>query len=111
MGEETRIWDHEIADFGRRSIPFLSSNGPYSIEVDQANQDEIHVLFEGQRLVWHVFCKSVRDGLFRLQGMTGGAGDPYKDGGDWFELVLSSPAVLRYWGDRVLVHEDHEMLA
>lgn len=109
MEEETRIGDHETASFGRRSVSFISSNGPYSIEIDEANRDEVHVLFDGQLLVWHIFFKSVRDGVFSLQGMTGGIGDPYNDGGDWFELVLSSPAVLRYWGEQVLIHEDHEV--
>ncbi|MBT1156298.1 hypothetical protein J1C56_11920 [Aminobacter anthyllidis] len=110
MGEGTRIGDHETANFGRRSIAFQSSNGLYSVEIDESNQDEIFVLFDGQQLKWHVFVKSVQDGVFSLQGMTGGIGDPYQDGGDWFELILSSAAVLRYWGNQVLVHEDDEVM-
>jgi len=109
MAEWTTIWDHEFAGFGRHSITFRFENGSYHVDVDDKNQDQIFVSHNGQQLCWAVFVKQVNDGVFRLQGMTSGHGDPYEDGGDWFELTLSAPSTMRYWGDQVLVHEDNEV--
>ena len=109
MEEWTRIGDHELAEFGRRSITFRYENGSYRVDVDDKNLNQIFVSYDGQQLSWHVFVKQINNDVFRLQGMTGGHGDPYEDGGDWFELTLSTPSTMRYWGDRVLVHEDVEV--
>ncbi|MDX8444550.1 hypothetical protein [Mesorhizobium captivum] len=110
MEEWTTIWDHELARFGRRSITFRFENGSYRVDVDDNEQDQILVSYSGQQLRWTVLVKQVNDGVFRLQGMTSGLGDPYEDGGDWFELTLSTPSVMRFWGDQVLVHENNEVL-
>lgn len=102
------IWDHEVAAFGKRRIIFVGAAGTYRVEVDEQNQDQILVTHKSGPLPWVVLCKSVCDGVFRLEGTTWGRGDPYDDGGDWFELTLSTPAVMRLWGNQVLVHEDQE---
>jgi hypothetical protein len=109
MTEWTTIWDHELAGYGKRSIAFRFENGSYRVDVDDGNQDQIFVFYNGQQLRWTVFVKQVNNGVFRLQGMTSGHGDPYENGADWFELTLSTPSIVRYWADRVLLHEDNEV--
>ncbi len=108
MNEWETIWDHEIAYFGKRSIDFVSEDCAYRIDVDDRNQDEICVTFADKSFSWHIFTKAARQDVFRLAGMTLGKGDPHGDDVHWFELTLTKPAVLRYFGDRVLVHEDYE---
>jgi hypothetical protein len=104
-----RIGDDEIAAFGKRSMAFAGSVGNYRIDVDERRQDRIWVTSNRGPLAWTVSCKRVLDAVFRLEGMTDGDGDPYEDI-YWFELTLSIPAVINFWGDGVIVHEDHEML-
>jgi hypothetical protein len=103
------ILDHEFAPFGNRIIHFVGDAGCYQLHADEAKQGDLFVTFRSQRSCWRIFNKSVCNGVFRLAGVTGGLDDPYGcDGGHWFELILSKPAVLRFWGDQVLLHEDHE---
>jgi len=103
-----RVWDHEIAAFGRRSMAFAGSCGVYRVDVDEVRQDRIWITAERGPLPCTVSCIRVRDGVHRLEGITDGDGDPYGEQ-YWFELTLDVRAVVRYWGDHVIVHEDHEI--
>jgi hypothetical protein len=109
MEEWQTIWDHETAAFGKRNMTFAGSNGDYRVAADELDQDNILVSFRGGTVPWAVYVKSTRNGVFRLQGMAPARGSPHDDNSYWFELTLTEPAVLRYYGDRVLVHEDHEV--
>jgi hypothetical protein len=108
MEEWKRVWDDERADFESRSISFVSGYDVYRIDVDDRNQDEVTVDYRGGRISWPVFTKHVLGQVVRLSGMTTGLGDPHGEDVFWFELTLSKPAVLCFFGDRVLLHEDRE---
>jgi hypothetical protein len=109
MSEWTTVWDHEFAGFGRRSITFRFTKGTYVVDVDDGDQDQVFVSYGNRKVPWVVFNKEVNKAEFRLSGMTWGNGDPHDEGlGYLFELTLSTSSVMRYYGDRVLVHEDHE---
>jgi hypothetical protein len=110
MEEWKTVWDHKLADFQSRSIAFASGDDVYRIDVDVRNQDEVTVNYRGKRFSWPVFTKEAFDKAVRLSGMTTGRGDPHGDETFWFQLTLGNPAVLRLFGDRVLLHEDHEAL-
>lgn len=109
MASWLTIWDHEFAAFGKRRMTFAGSSGTYFVDVDEQNQDQILVTYESGPLPWEILRKSVLDGVFRLEGTTWGHGDPYDDGGGWFELTLRTPAAMRLWGNQVIAQEDNEI--
>ena len=108
MGQWQRIWDHEFAGYGRRSITFASPDGAYHVHVDDEDQNGIRVQRAGREVRWGIEVKEVRGGTFRLSGMALGAGD-FLGGGFWYELTLTSPSTISYWGNRVLEREDREV--
>ena len=108
MASWQTIWDHEFANYGRRSITFAFADGVYRVGVNDEDQDWICVKYAGKALRWPVYVKEAHQGAFRLSGLTLGAtgllGDCF-----WYELVLASPCTVAYWGDSVFVREDGEV--
>lgn len=102
------IGDHEFANYGKRSIAFASSGDTYRVDVDDSDQNHIHVHHAGGELRWGVEVKDVCGGVFRLQGMTAGA-DDLLGGCFWYELNLTSPSTITYWGNRVVTRKDREV--
>ncbi|MBK8158842.1 MAG: hypothetical protein IPK59_08810 [Rhodospirillaceae bacterium] len=103
--------DDELAPFGLRSICFGNGRGVYYVEVDETNQDSVSVRVGGDKRSWFIETKESIDNVLVLSGMTAGVGDPHPEDVYWYELILSAPAVLRYWGNQIVVHEDREMSA
>jgi hypothetical protein len=108
MSDWQKVWDHEFAGFGRRSFVFPSADGTYQIDVDDKSQDQVVATYKGERFPWVVWVKEVCNGTFRLQGMTFGS-DAFLGDTFWYELTLSAPCVIRYYGNQVLVSEDREV--
>lgn len=113
MSTWTRIGDDDHAPFGKRIITFPIDGSVYVVAVDEADQQKILVTFGTTTNPWSVEYKEVNGGVFRLSGFAWGRGDPHHDGnfqGYWFELTLSERSTVRYWGDRVVLQEDNEIM-
>lgn len=111
MSKWTRIGDDDYAPFGKRTITFLIGGTLYFVAVDESDQEEILVTYGAATRPWGILYKETNSRVFRLSGMTWGRGDPHWDEetmGHWFELTLTARSTLRYWGDRVVLHEDVE---
>ncbi len=102
------IWDHEFANYGRRSITFASADCAYEVSVNDEDQEWVSVQFAGEALRWPIYVKEVHEGTYRLSGLTSGADDLLGDC-FWYQLVLASPCTVSYWGSQVLVREDREV--
>lgn len=107
MGAWRRIGDDDVARYGRRSLAFASPKGAYRVEVDEEHQGHIRVHHAGREMRWTIEVKEVCGGRFRLSGMTFGAKALLSDN-CWYELVLTSPGSITYWGDRVILRQDRE---
>lgn len=111
MSKWTRIGDDAYAPFGKRTIPFPVGEALYFVAVDESDQDNILVTYDAAARPWGIEYKETNGAVFRLSGFTWGRGDPHWDEkalGHWFELTLTARSTLRYWGDRVVLHEDVE---
>ena len=108
MEQWQTIWDHEFASYGKRSIIFGSADGRYQVSVNDADQDNIYVRYAEKELRWAIFTKHFYKGLFRLSGMTCETLN-LLGGTFWYELTLTMPSTITYWGDRVLVRKDSEV--
>lgn len=111
MSKWTRIGDDDYASFGKRTIAFPIGGDLYFVAVDESDQKNILVTYGAATRPWGIEHKEANAGVFRLSGMTWGRGDPHWDEetlGHWFELILTKRSTLRYWGDRVVRHEDVE---
>lgn len=71
----------------------------------------ILVRHHDEELKWHIHIKEVCDNIYRLQGSAYGTGSFLPYDGYWFELLLTSPAIITYFGDRVVVRRDQEVEA
>jgi len=101
-----RIGDDEVATFGCRVIRFIGKDKSYRVSLDDRNQGRFNVSYENRSDTWDIMLKEQRNGVIRLSGFTGLS--PYPPDCFWFELTLSVPAIVRLYGDRVLLHEDWE---
>lgn len=109
MSQWKTIWDHEIAPFGQRLMRFAGGQSPCVIRVDEVDQDNIVVIHDNdiEPDTWSILVKEEANGIVRISGMTGSGPDDLT--GTWFQLLLSSPAVLHFYGDRVLLQEHVEI--
>jgi hypothetical protein len=102
-----RIEGKEFAAFGERSLVFAPSDGTYQIVVDDKDQDRVRVQHAGRELHWYIEIKEVCDDVYRLSGLGFGFGS-FLPESFWYELLLTSPGTITYWGDRVVLREDRE---
>lgn len=113
MSEEwKRIGDNDFAGFGRKNITARrSDNGKtYVIVADDSDQHQIRFIYDGTELLLDVDRKFISpEGVYRLSG---GLGDHLDRFGiekyAWADLLLTSPAVLSYWGNAILLRQDFE---
>lgn len=89
-------------------LAFVGPGGPYKVilpmETSDFEDQPIDVVINGARSEWIVEVDEVDGGgARRLSGMT------RDKSGLWFELVLTNPAQLRYWGNQELVRADLEV--
>jgi hypothetical protein len=103
-----RIGDDEFASFGKRTSSFSSPAGNYAIFIDEDDQGSVYALMGDETLRWGVDVKMEYNGVFLLSGMTFGTNVFLADW-YWYEIILSSPAVISYWGDRILFRKDYEI--
>lgn len=108
-----RIGDCDFAAFGRRTISFRrSDNGSrYAVTIDQDDQDMVVFCVAGTNLAMSPDHKAISpDGVFRLSGGLGDRGNLFQiDGHAWTELLLTTPAEVSYYGNRVLLRRDIEV--
>ena len=105
------IWDDEFADFGKRAIAFACPGGDYQLAVDDMDQDILLARHSEEERIWPIFSKEVCEGVFRLSGMAwGGQTGDFLEATYWYELLLTTPSTITYYGDRVLVRQDFEVL-
>lgn len=108
MGQWREIFEDDFAAFGKRSLVFAPTDSAYRIVVDDKDQLRIRVLHGEEELDWTIHIKEVRDNVYRLQGSAYGTGSFLPADGFWFELLLTSPATITFYGDRVVFREDQE---
>jgi hypothetical protein len=103
--------DDQFAPFGQRSIRFGRGRDVYCVAVDETDQNKVEVQTEGATISWHIEAKQFANDVFSLSGLTAGSGGPHPEDVYWYELILSKPAVIRYWANQVMAHEDREIPA
>lgn len=110
MGQWHMIGEDEFASYGKRTIAFAHPGGVYQVTVDDGDQNHIVLHHTGVELRWNIEIKEFCDGTFRLQGVAyGGEAGDLLDDTYWFELLLTTPSTITYYGDRVIVRQDQEV--
>ncbi|MEM1037236.1 MAG: hypothetical protein AAGI14_10800 [Pseudomonadota bacterium] len=79
----------------------------YEISIDETNQNTFTVNFDGQTENWDIETKDFDGISYRLCGITRLVPRLGSDG-DWYELILSKVAEIKYWGTGVLHRHDIE---
>lgn len=107
-----RIGDNDFAGFGRKEIMARrSDNGDtYLVVADDSDQDQVRLTYNGVGLLLEVERKFISpEGVYRLSGGLSDRGDGFGiERYAWVELLLTSPAVLSYWGNAILLRQDFE---
>jgi hypothetical protein len=65
MPDWKTIWDHEVAAFGRRTLPFSGKTRTYCVELDDRDQDKFSVRYDDDSEIdtWHISSKRSVTGL------------------------------------------------
>jgi hypothetical protein len=91
------------------SMSFSGPEGPYTVRFQPINEWDgiIEVSIGGTPMRWHVMnVKQEDNGGIVIGGMTNGTEKIWNDQ-FWFELRPNDlPAVIRYWGNKVIWRED-----
>ncbi|KQT50239.1 hypothetical protein ASG47_19810 [Devosia sp. Leaf420] len=107
-----RIGDDDFAGFGRRHIAVRrSDNGDtYLVVADDSDQYQVRLTYDGVELLLDVERKFISpEGVYRLSGGLSDRGDRFGiERYAWVELLLTSPAVVSYWGNAILLRQDFE---
>lgn len=102
ISDDSKIIDQEV------SLKFEGPNGAYEIHLSPRNQSALIVRFEGEEEQWWIETKETSVSGIRLCGMADWV--PQILGhACWFELVIGSERLIKYWEDRVIYREDLEL--
>ena len=107
-----RVGDNDFAGFGRKEITARrSDNGDiYLVVADDSEQDQVRLSYNGVELLLDVERTFISpEGVYRLSGGLSDRGDRFGiERYAWVELLITSPAVLSYWGNEILLRHDFE---
>ena len=108
-----RIGDNDFAGFGRKEITARrSDNGDtYLVIVDDSDQRRVRLSYKGFELLLDVERKFISpEGVYCLSGGLSDREDMFGiERYAWAELLLTSPSVLSYWGNAILLRQDSEV--
>lgn len=108
-----RIGDNDFAGFGRKEITARRSDNraTYLVVADDGAPDQVRLTYNGVELLLDVERKFIsHEGVYRLSGGLSDRGDVFGiERYAWVELLLTSPAVLSYWGNAILLRQDFEV--
>lgn len=108
MAQWQRIGEDEFASYGKRSIVFAYPGGTYQVTVDDNDQNYIRMQHAGKEERWNIEIKVACNGAFRLAGVAYKT-DDLLDDTYWYELSLTSPSTITYWGNQVVARSDREI--
>lgn len=108
-----RIGDNDFAGFGQKEIMARrSDNGDtYLVVANDSEQDRVRFSYNGVELSLDVERKFISpEGVYRISGGLSDRGDVFGiKRYAWVELLLTSPAVLSFWGNAIQLRQDFEV--